>query len=65
MSGKRCSQPANSSSGMHESSNGVEAVVLERVVQVGAEIGIVVENGEIHLAGQGGRVGALLGRSFS
>src|ERR1700731_5416328 len=33
---------------MTESADGVQAVVLQRVFQVIAEIGIVVENGEIH-----------------
>src|ERR1700733_11755582 len=33
---------------MAESADGVQAVVLQRVFQVIAEIGIVVENSEIH-----------------
>src|ERR1700683_656800 len=33
---------------MAESADGVQAVVLQRVFKIIAEIGIIVENGEIH-----------------
>ena len=71
MSGKRCSQAGEQLVGMAESADRIEAVVLERVFQVIAKIGIVVQNGQIHQAAVaswfslrliGRRIGRSLGR---
>ena len=47
--------------GMAEGADGVQPVVLERVFQIIAEIGIVVENGEIHQPVDGRGIGRSIG----
>jgi hypothetical protein len=43
---------------MQESSDGIEAVIFERVVQVIAEIRIIVQNHQVHRTNQAGTIGA-------